>query len=785
MHNKKFALTPLAIAMRLACAAMVLAPFTLPAHAQTAPARQAYDIPAGNLGEALNRFAQQAGVAIVFDSARVQGLKTSGLRGSYGVDEGFSLLLQGSGYAIGKNAAGYILVPAPVGTQGSTTLPEVAVTATAVDNISLHLQNKVSAGALGSRSQLETPLSTTVITREDLSERQISKLGDVFALDAAVTDTGGSNTSWASYMMVRGLELDWQSAYRINGTPFMSYAITLPYEHFEQIDLLKGASGFMYGFGSPGGLINYTTKRPTEETTRSIEVGYKSNSIWTESVDLGGRFGENKMFGYRLNAVNERGKAYNDGLVDRQSISLGLDARLTQDLTWYFDSLYQKRNTENQTTAIYVTGTALPSAIRDDSQRLNSKGKFLHTDFEFYSTGLKYQLAPEWLASVNYSQSFSKRNRNEGTLFLTNAAGDYTENRSHTTESHRFDQMQALLEGKARTGSIEHQLVFGAAWQKQYNNYSVYAANALGGGNIFSQNNNSFYSTGELPALPSGEVTQRAVFASDTLKLSERWSVLGGLRYTKYEQSGGVYSEDIVTPTAALMYKLEPTTMLYTSYMESLEPGRVVGATYANRNALLKPLVSKQYEVGIKSEHARWSGTAALFRIERPSEYEKPAAVPGDPGTLVQDGESSYQGLELGATGKVGTQWQLSGNLMWLDATYDKGPDNIGNRVAGTPELMATTRVVYTVPGVAGLKLMADAKYTGDTQLNAGNTIKVGSYTLLNMGAIYSVNLGGYATTFRASVNNVTNEKYWAFQYENYIRPADPRTFSLSARVDF
>ena len=83
------------------------------AQAQTAGAGIQYNIPPGSLAEALNNFAQQSGVAIVVDLDKVQGLSTEGLRGLYGIEEGFNALLQGSGYVIGKTAAGYVLLPAP------------------------------------------------------------------------------------------------------------------------------------------------------------------------------------------------------------------------------------------------------------------------------------------------------------------------------------------------------------------------------------------------------------------------------------------------------------------------------------------------------------------------------------------------------------------------------------------------------------------------------------------------------------------------------------------------
>ncbi|TFY95172.1 hypothetical protein DYL61_04255 [Pseudomonas nabeulensis] len=37
----------------------------------------------------------------------------------------------------------------------------------------------------------------------------------------------------------------------------------MPLELFERVDVLKGPSGFLYGFNSPGGSVNYLTKRPT------------------------------------------------------------------------------------------------------------------------------------------------------------------------------------------------------------------------------------------------------------------------------------------------------------------------------------------------------------------------------------------------------------------------------------------------------------------------------------------------------------------------------------------
>jgi iron complex outermembrane receptor protein len=79
-----------------------------------APAQPiAYDVPAGPLADALNRFALQAGVAIAIDANQLRGLRSGGLQGRHGVEEGFGVLLRGSGYVLARTPGGYVLRAAP------------------------------------------------------------------------------------------------------------------------------------------------------------------------------------------------------------------------------------------------------------------------------------------------------------------------------------------------------------------------------------------------------------------------------------------------------------------------------------------------------------------------------------------------------------------------------------------------------------------------------------------------------------------------------------------------
>ncbi|MCO2667183.1 TonB-dependent siderophore receptor, partial [Pseudomonas aeruginosa] len=271
-----------------------------------------------------------------------------------------------------------------------------------------------------------------------------------------------------------------------------SYGITMPYEQLDRVELLKGLGGFLYGFVTPGGVVNYVTKQPGAEPVRSVDIGYRSTNVWTEHVDLGQRFGPDHMFGARLNATHEEGKTYNDGNIRRDSVSLALQANLTRDLSVSFGALYQDRRTTGQTPSIFTgsyPGGALPATISGGSTNLGGKDQYLNTNLQLYTAGLQYQLALDWQLDVAYSYSKATRRRNESTLYLQDAAGNYTDSRYVGMEDHRFSQWRAMVEGKVRTGPFSHQIVLGASWQKQANDYSANSVFVpLGAGNLYAPN---------------------------------------------------------------------------------------------------------------------------------------------------------------------------------------------------------------------------------------------------------------------------------------------------------
>ncbi|AOF95958.1 tonB-dependent Receptor Plug domain protein [Sphingobium sp. RAC03] len=131
-------------------------------------------------------------------------------------------------------------------------------------------QNRVSqGGALGAKALLDTPYSVTVIDADDIARRQANSIGQIFANDPSVFSSApsGSTNWWGT--QIRGLGV---RNYYIDDVPLLLYwGGDFLLEPIESVTALKGLTGFMYGFGAPGGVISYQTKRPAAKClTRGV-----------------------------------------------------------------------------------------------------------------------------------------------------------------------------------------------------------------------------------------------------------------------------------------------------------------------------------------------------------------------------------------------------------------------------------------------------------------------------------------------------------------------------------
>lgn len=636
----------------------------------------------------------------------------------------------------------------------------------------LGLNAPTDSGVLGDKPILDTPFSVTVIGAEEIAQRQPASMAQLFVKDPAVFSfaTAGTVNWWGT--QIRGLGV---RNYYVDDIPVPLYwGGDFPLEPIESVQALKGATGFMYGFGAPGGAILYRTKRPTETPMLTAEAGVRGKSVVSAQIDAGGPVDAVDGLGFRINIAKAQGEEYNEAEIDRSVASLALDYRISDALTWSANLGYEEYSIDGEPFHVYWTkpaGTPLP-AVPTDYDFLNVDNSTYAYRTQTNATTLAWQVNDAWKVSLTGGYTLKRHFSNKMFIELNSSAGDYDAYNYQFGETDKARFGQLLAQGSLDTGPVRHEIVAGAMSQYVRSTFGFNAYDYAFTGNIFTANNYVLPGTPNYADVGSPfQERQQAIFASDTLHIGDHWQVLAGLRNTSYDiddvdadPATVGYSTSETTPTIAVLYKPQERTTFYASYVESLEGGSVVSdPKYNNIGEVLPATVSLQYEAGVKHDGQRWDLTAAAFRIEQVAQID--TDIGGGLINLTQDGLTVYNGVEVSGEYRLNEQFSIGGGAVVLDATYEKNTDP--TLVGTVPPEVAKYQLVgslsYDAPSIPGLSFHTTARYFGDVETFAPTT-QIPGYTLVSAGAEYRTRLGGRDVTFTGNVNNLFNKKYWGLQ---------------------
>ncbi len=650
----------------------------------------------------------------------------------------------------------------------------------------------VSAGALGSASVLETPFSIEAVTSDEIRGLQTKDLNGVFRDDASITEVNSSvaAASGAAFR-IRGVVLDQLNSFKVDGLAIPYWSIDLPIEQFDQVQLLKGATGFMYGFGSPAGVVNFITKRPTDAPLLSADFGYRSDSLYSGHVDASTRLVDGRV-GLRVNLQGEDGGVYNGGHNSNYSGAVAADVKLTDKLTWTGDAFYMRTRQTDEVNTVSVGSAVTHLTPVSGDTNFGAVGDWKTNEMNIFTTGLNYDFNSNWKATLSYRHTKLDENYPGNLITISDNKGDYSSTAFFVQRMFEIEQIQSVVEGHFDTGPLTHDLVFGAGVETQhyYSDAGALATYPIGSGNIYSNPQPT------LAAHPASlynpklyqlnEYTQQSLFAGDTIGWG-KWSLLAGFRYTTYKDTvrgptnavTAIYKANPLSPTIALSYEILPRTRAYVSYVQGLQNGGAAGAANLNNGATFGPIHTQQYEAGLKTDQRIWNGTLALFRLDQGADYVNTSNV------YVQSGQVRYQGVEANAAVRPTPDWTLSASATYLDAALrDEGPVYTGKEVPGVAKVQATVRAAYQIPLVPGLGVDLNVKYTGDGYGDTVNHLEFPSHETEDLGVSYTTAIDTHRVTFRGAVKNLADQRYWIYN-SSTVLPGEPRTFMFSIHGDF
>jgi catecholate siderophore receptor len=172
--------------------------------------------------------------------------------------------------------------------------------------------------------------------------------------------------------------------------------------------------------------------------------------------------------------------------------------------------------------------------------------------------------------------------------------------------------------------------------------------------------------------------------------------------------------------------------------------------------------------------------SGALFRTEKDN-ARTPGVNAGDPPTVLQ-GRQHIDGVDLGASGRIGSRWTVLGGYTFMNSEIDESNTTaeVGREFGNTPRHSFSLWSSYRAP--FALELGGGVRYVGDRFSNNSNTRTAPSYWLIDAMAGYDVN---QHLTLRLNANNLADERYIDRIGGGHFIPGDGRLATLNASFRF
>ncbi len=525
----------------------------------TAPVRKPTAIPAGPLGEALQKLARDRDLQVAYVSEEVDSLTTPGASGELTVDEVLTQLLRNTGLIFrhsGDNGISILRAPParPVTPEQKHSAPNAsarksgAVPADATSTVrEAALQEVLITAERRTENLQAVPIAATAFQGNELQGKAVSQLND---LQNAVPSLSIGNAGLANAVNIRGVGLASGSPAVANGVAvYVDGLFQTPTLYANQlydvadVEVLRGPQGTLVGTNSTGGAIFISSRDPRLGALEGyLEAGSGNYDAWSAQG------------------------AFNLPLSD--TLAVRVAAEFTQHESFYHS--IGPANTD--AGALYEKAVRLGLLLAPGTFRVLGKIEYVDRDTGGYAAtpvpGTRYApFAPTDPFVLDYDSPDNVNHERELTLNLElrypfsdgialRAQSGYIDKPVHNFEDYDGTAVDTPL--APRLTYDQH--VRGQHWTQEFNLIST----QQGGydwvaGAYFARTNIdvNIYETGTLGSGGPVEYiynperkTTTGWFGQLNTKLARSWELQTGLRYSAYHVSGNGFTSLVLPNTA-------------------------------------------------------------------------------------------------------------------------------------------------------------------------------------------------------------------------------------------
>lgn len=720
-----------------------------------------------------------------------------------------------------------------------------------------NIKQEYASTAKFTRPLVDTPQSIQVLPAEVLKEQGAQTLEEVLRNVPGITfSSGEGGAGWGDMFTIRGM----QGEQGVTVDEVRESALTSRTDTFnlENVDVYKGTGSFETGVGSFGGGVNLVSKTPQLDNFNEVSLGVGTDSYRRATLDINHKLSDSIAF--RLNAMGHGNGVAGRGPSEMKrwgiapSISFGLGTPTRATLSYFYQD---DKNVPDFGVPVSIVDSKRLDGVSSDfwggyknfdreeteTQRLSLKLEHNFSD----KTRLKNTLA--W-SEVERFTSFASGGR----LLNANGAkgtgyqkgrfsysdywgysarqkGFYKENfpsgyfaaarLPNNTKRYVGETLsnQTTLNVDFNTGSLEHNLVLGLdLYKESYRQkpFSVTVPDSSVGREVIDVRSPSQYWTGPVRVNESdnksgAEIQNIGLYVYDSIKLSPRWEVTGGLRFDHYrgkffDESGATleerYKDNLWSGRLGVVYKPASNGSVYLSYSQAKQPSIAAMASRSGNGSDRTEYSAGKastWELGTKWDlfNERMAFTAAIFQTEKSNPTDTDESLT----TTQYAAKDRVRGLELTASGNITDRWSAYAGFSYLNGKIiqdDKDPLQVGGRLKNVPKYTFNLWTTYAV--TPDLDISLGAQYVGKRQFTRGKLSTGGNYGkhditkpapaywVANAAVNYRVskNVG-----VRLNVNNIFDKKYYARVttssdgFQRYAVPGAGRTFMLSTDIRF
>lgn len=632
---------------------------------------------------------------------------------------------------------------------------------------------------------------------------------DQGARDATDVYRNISGVSFFSYAGVtfRGFRQD-QSFYDgQRGNPFIGFSVPQLF-NIQRVEVLKGPAGLFFGPGSPGGIINYVSKVPSDRPAlRTVVTAGNYDRIGISS-EATGRIDRQGVVTFRLGGFYESMDPYR---FNTQSKSLIGDAGLSIRTNPGGLLTLQATTYDNQLQANRLRGVLVDDAgnfLTSIRWNANERSDFLDLTSTAYQARYATSISDRVTFDVGarYFKATERQKYHEP-RGLSPSNPDFVQ-REFRDQVRPVDGLSFMTNATARVGilGMEHKFQVGGDW---YDETSILDSRILRAGVLPLSLSNPVYGLSDgdaaramtLPYTRTDTRTKRyGAYLQDQISVTDQLLLVGGVRYDRFEDgvktstAGRVtaqsdYRDGDVTLRGGAIFKPRRDVSLYASWSQSFEP-QSAASQATDTGGPFAPVTGNQIEGGVKTDlfNGRVQANAAVYRIVRSNILQ---VDPGLPPVNGQDqlrpiGEVTSKGFEFDLATDVTRDWVLLVNYGYNDAritgtaTGQSILNAVGDRFANAPRHKVGFWTRYQLP-IVNAAIAFGGEHVSSRISLSGQRVR--PYTIFD--ASLTKELGFAELLLR--VDNIFDRVYAAsgFSAQSGHFPGEPRTVFAELRTRF